>query len=113
MEINDEIVENTTLIHLKGKLDSSVAQEFYAEMISLVNSKNRHYLFEMSGVELVDSMGLGTLVRIYKRIIESDGALRLANLPPFILEIFQFTDLDSVFQICETTEEALKSLKNT
>lgn len=112
MEVVAESVGNVTLIHLKGTLDSASAQEFYSEMTSTVSTKGKRFLLEMSGVELIDSTGLGTLVRIYKRIIESDGVLMLSDMSPSIQEIFQYTNLDSVFQIFKSTEEAIKEFKN-
>ena len=80
MEIKDEIVDNITFIHLKGKLDSSAAREFYAEMITLIDARNKQYLFEMSGVELVDSHLTSDIHAVNApQQRSSDSAQRVAN----------------------------------
>ena len=61
-------------------------------------------------VEFFSSSVLGLLIRVAKKIYESDGQLKLCQINPKILEIFKITRLDRIFEIYETRQEAIQSL---
>jgi anti-sigma B factor antagonist len=52
---------------------------------------------------------LGTLITINNKIRGKDGQLRLANIDQQIYEVFVITKLNKLFQIYDTTEQALAS----
>jgi len=54
--------------------------------------------------------GLGVLVSLSKKIREAEGELRLSSLNMDLQTLFELTKLDTLFQICDTLEEALASL---
>lgn len=56
-------------------------------------------ILNFTNVEFMSSAVLGLLIRIHKRVIERGGQLRLRNLDPSIMKIFEITQLTKVFDI--------------
>ncbi len=66
-------------------------------------------LISFANVDHLSSAALGALITINNKIKAKDGRLRLANINDQILEVFQITRLDRLFQIHETTDIAIES----
>ena len=103
-----EKVRDVNVIHLKGNLTFTTAQEFFSQMASLMEQGEKNFLLETSSLKSIDSIGLGTIVRLSKRIKEAKGKLKFSNLNPKVMQLFELTKLDAIFEIHETQEEALK-----
>lgn len=67
-------------------------------------------VIDFSNVKFLSSAVLGLLIRISKKIYESDGQLRLCCIERNISKIFKITRLDKVFDIFEDQPEAIDSL---
>jgi len=63
----------------------------------------------LDGLSSVNSQGLSVLINAQKRAKEKDGDLRLSSLRPSIRELFELTRLQTVFQIFDTDDDAIKS----
>jgi len=66
-------------------------------------------VISFANVEHLSSAALGTLITINNRIRGRSGQLRLSHIDPQIYEVFAITRLNKLFQIHETTDEAVKS----
>jgi len=67
-------------------------------------------VIDFSNVKFLSSAVLGLLIRISKKIYESNGQLRLCCIERNISKIFKITRLDKVFDIFEDQSEAIDSL---
>ena len=56
----------------------------------------------------MSSSALGMLITLHKRVRERGGALRLCNIRPSILEVFEITRLNEVFGILSSREDAVR-----
>lgn len=108
MEVTHETVDDVNVIHMKGKLTINNAQGFFSQTESLLNSGEKKLLLNMSDLNFIDSTGLGTIIRLSKRINEDHCRLRLSNLQPKIMKIVELTRLDNILSIYNNQEEALK-----
>ena len=61
-------------------------------------------------VEFLSSAVLGLLIRVSKKIYESNGQLKLCNINDKIFQIFKITRLDRIFDIFKTREAAVNDL---
>ena len=66
-------------------------------------------LINFEDVDHLSSAALGTLISVNNRIREKGGQLRLANIDPQIYEVFAITKLNKLFEIHETTGDAIAS----
>jgi anti-sigma B factor antagonist len=57
----------------------------------------------------MDSMGLGVIVAITKRIREHEGSLRIASVSGRLLKIFDLSGMRESYEIYPSTAEAAQS----
>lgn len=96
---NEKILEESDIQQLQSSIMSVVEQ---AEHINMI--------LDFSHVGFLSSAVLGLLIRVSKKIYESDGQLKLCNIAPKIFEIFKITRLTKIFDIYENLDQALDSL---
>ena len=75
----------------------------------LLAQGERHFLFDLSGVEYVDSAGIGFLVSCLTTLGQAGAELRLAAPPERVRYVLRITRLHTVFTVCDTREQALAS----
>lgn len=68
-------------------------------MIKLVDEGHRHFVLDLSFVSFLDSMGLGVVVAVTKRIRERDGSLRIASASGRIVRVFDISGLREAYEI--------------
>ncbi len=73
--------------------------QFRNEINTLVESGKVDFIFDFSQCVFIDSTGLGTLVSVYKKCVENNGSVVLADLNPEVSKLFELTRLDKVFDI--------------
>ena len=66
-------------------------------------------LLDFVNVDHLSSAALGMLINANNKIKQKNGALRLTNIKPQILEVFVITKLNKLFRILPTRDEALAS----
>jgi anti-sigma B factor antagonist len=70
-------------------------------------------IIDFGYVKFLTSSVLGLLIRISKKVYETDGKLRLCSINPKILEIFKITRLDKIFEIYPDVDEAMVGLRRS
>jgi anti-sigma B factor antagonist len=89
-------------------LDEAVIGELGAELFALVEIDNRKaILLDFEGVEFLSSAALGKLITFDRKVKTSQGRLKMCGLTPSILEVFQVTKLNKVFDIRPDAADAL------
>jgi anti-sigma B factor antagonist len=113
MEIDRSDSEGVTVIEVRGVINfGESARQFSSFLQSLLDSGVPAVLVDMSGIDNVDSTGLGELVGYLQRF-EKEGR-RLALLRPHrrILSLLRLTRLDEIFPVYENRSEAIAELSN-
>jgi anti-sigma B factor antagonist len=88
----------TALVICKGRLVSGVNTVFYGKMCQLIPDHKR-IILDLTDLTRVDSMGLGTLVRLSVSCKSAGCSLELVNLGKQIRQLLGMTNLMSVFSI--------------
>ena len=105
-------VGGTTVLAVGGDVDLHTAPQLRDRIRTLVDEGTRRLVVDMTGVEFLDSTGLGTLLGSRKQLVALDGRLALAVLSDHVLKVFEITSLDQVFDIHATVDEALRGIEN-
>lgn len=80
------------------------------ELSHIVESKNGiKILLNFSSVEHLSSAALGMLLTLNKKVSEAEGKLRLSDISPQIYEVFKITQLNNLFEIHDTADQAISS----
>lgn len=89
------------LVHCHGRLVWGVCDVLYDRVHELIPGSTLIVL-DLTDLAFVDSMGLGTLVRLYVSARNAGSCLELINLGKQIRELLGITNLISVFgDMCE------------
>lgn len=108
MDITTKISGNVAIINLQGRLDFNSANQLKDASREFFSRDNCKLVLNMDKVDFINSSGLGALVSILKEVRHHKGALKISNLADYIREIFDITQLSSIFDICEDETHALK-----
>jgi anti-sigma B factor antagonist len=103
-------VGDVTVVKFLDKkiLDEAGILELGAELFSLVEQDNRKcVLLNFAGVEFLSSAALGKLITFDRKVKSHKGRLKLCEIRPEILEVFQITKLNKVFDIRGEEAEAV------
>jgi anti-sigma B factor antagonist len=91
----------------KKILDELVIQELGGEILGLIEQDgHRSLVLDFSDVEFLSSAALGKLITLDRKMKAQQGRLSLCSIRPEILEVFQITKLNKVFDIRKDVTEA-------
>ncbi|MCP4710736.1 MAG: STAS domain-containing protein [Planctomycetes bacterium] len=95
-----------------SKFDESAVDEISRQLFDIVQAHTPiDFLLSFSNVSYLNSSMLGILIRLKKRIKESQGRLKLCSLKPKIYEMFLFTEVYKLFEICDDQKTALNQFR--
>jgi anti-sigma B factor antagonist len=97
------------VVTVAGEIDIATYGYLRAELLTAVDAGPGTVVVDMSGVEWIDSTGLGTLVGALKRAREKHGTVMVAGAPGRIAKHFQVTGLSKVFGMHPDVDAALAS----
>jgi anti-sigma B factor antagonist len=91
-------------------LDEANIQRIGEEIGRVIDAQPQpRILISFQNVDHLSSAALGTLITINNKVRSKDGQLRLADIDPQIYEVFVITKLHRLFQIHDTTDQAMAS----
>jgi len=90
-------------IKIETPKDFSVkeADRFRKHMVGLIESGSFDFIIDFQQCQFLDSTGLGVLIGIYRKCMESNGSLILTRMNADVLKVFKLTRLDRIFEIRE------------
>ena len=83
-----------TLVRLEGSLDVLSARTARPELDGVVNDQRSPVTIDMSALRLIDSVGVGAVVSLYKRVRAQGRRVSLQGLNGQPLAIFRLLRLD-------------------
>jgi anti-sigma B factor antagonist len=98
---------DVTIFSLTGNLDALTAPSLKKEIEALLAARRINVVFDLQGLELIDSSGVGAIVSLFKRVRTLQGDVKIARLAGQPAEIFKLLRLDRAFEIFETIDEAV------
>ncbi|HMO14035.1 MAG TPA: STAS domain-containing protein [Pirellulaceae bacterium] len=93
-------------------MDPQRVQKLGEELLTLPKIKPGRILINMSNVKFLSSAAINKLLILEKRLSKQGGRIKFSNLRPEVQEVFNITNLNSVFDICEAEEDAIEELRS-
>jgi anti-anti-sigma factor len=107
VEQKNEII--TILLHPK-RVTAEIAREFKDSLFHIIDEENKkNIVIDLSEVEFMDSFFLGAIVSGLKKCRNLNGDIYLAQMSQSLRPLFELMNLEEVFKIFPTKEEALQS----
>ena len=86
--------KNTLTVKLRGELDHSVAAGVRAELDELILDPGvRRLVFDLNGLEFMDSSGIGLIIGRYKLMARRGGSVAVRSPGSRVDRIFQMSGL--------------------
>ncbi len=92
---------NSCVVSVKGEIDIYSAPGFKESLSQSINDAKQDIILECSDLTYIDSMGLGILVGVLKRVRENGHNMIIRNPRNTVRKLFKITGLDKVFIIEE------------
>jgi anti-anti-sigma factor len=91
--------EKKKIIKPSQDIVASMAKEFKLELRKHINKSPKELIIDMTGVKIIDSIGLGVIISAYNSLKEIGGKLFISNVSDDILDLFRLMRLDNLFEI--------------
>jgi anti-sigma B factor antagonist len=88
------------------------ARQFQLEVRPFFRSDRPQVVFDMAAVRQLDAAGVDMLLQCMAEASRRDGDLKLASLSPHAAVVLELTRTDRLFEIYETTTDAVKSFSS-
>ena len=109
MKLNQTRHGAVTLLKPEGPLVENDAAEFdKAARVTLTTTLGR-FVVDMTAVPFVDSKGLEALLGLTESLEESGRVLKLCNVNKTVRQVFELTEIDSLFDHFDDTNSAVRS----
>lgn len=104
-------VDGVTIIRLRVReLDETKLQRLTQELGKVVEEPaGQRLVIDLGAVAFLTSTGIGAMIALNKKIQTAGGALKLCSLNPDIRSLFTITQVDRLFDIQGSADEAVKS----
>ena len=98
------------VLSLAGEVDIATKESLREAAERLVADGAKKLLVELSGVEYMDSAGLGVLKGLRGQLLESGGVVAIVGAQAFVAKLFERAGLDQVFPMYADMAAALQEV---
>ncbi len=110
MQFTIESRDNIVIFSLKNTtVESKVASEFKAKLLILAQPDIDALIIDLTGVQAIDSSGLGALLLAHRQLKEHSIPVLLIGVQEFVMSLMNMTRIDELFEFYDTLEEALET----
>lgn len=93
--------EGWTILAATGQLDVATAPGFRQDLLEAQYGGGVRVALDLTGVEFLDSFGLGVIVGAMKRARAHDGGLVVVCPPGRIRHVFEITGVDRILRVVD------------
>lgn len=98
------------VVELQGRIEGGpFAEEFKSTLHKLLQQDKKNIVVDMSGINFINSNGIGILVSGFTTVKNGGGELKLVNSSNKVSGVLAVTKLNQIFQNFDNLEDALKS----
>jgi anti-sigma B factor antagonist len=98
-----------SLLDVSGRLTSFETGALRDSISRLLKEGRKNIVLNLSGLQYLDSSGIGELARIYVSVVKRSGEMKVIGLSSKIEEVLKITQLYQVFPEFPSEEAALES----
>jgi len=108
----ENLSDRIAVVILTGSMNLGSALKLVdAQMQQALATEVAGLVLDLSGVDYVDSAGLGVLVHTYGLMNQHGGTLRLCGVQPRVRSLLQMTKTDLFLAIDETRDDSVAVLR--
>jgi anti-sigma B factor antagonist len=107
----EDLDDGIRRVNLVGRMDVEGCQQVDLKFTSVTASRRAFVVVDLSLVDFLSSLGLGTLVRSAKAQMSRQGKLVLLSPQPQVARVLQITQVDQILQVFDDFEEARRAVQ--
>ena len=100
---------NCAVLAVTGEVDVATAPQLRQEAVRLAASGHTNLVIDLSGVDFLDSTGLGVIVGVLKRVRTHGGELAVAGAENHVRKVFEITRISDIVPMYATADDACAS----
>lgn len=99
MEVIINQQEAKALVTVKGRIDTSNAEQFQQDLTPLMENGRIDIDIDCADLEYTSSQGLRSFLLLQKNVNAKGGKLVLRNMRPMVKEVFDITGFSNIITI--------------
>ena len=107
----EDFEDGVRRIKLAGRMDVEGSREIDLKFTSLTASRQAFVIVDLSLVDFLSSLGLGTLVRSAKAQMSRHGRVVLLSPQPHVAKVLEMTQVDQILPVVYDLEEACRAVR--
>ncbi len=112
MKVKFDKKSDVLVVSISGELDHHTAAPLREAIDSkIMETSVRKLLIDLSGMELMDSSGIGVIMGRYRLMDSLGGAVCVSGASPSIGRIIELSGLTKLICLCKNVEEGISLLK--
>ncbi|MBI4125887.1 MAG: STAS domain-containing protein [Deltaproteobacteria bacterium] len=113
MNVKIEAQGNVSVVQCSGSLDADSVVAFKKVTLDLINSGATKLVIDCAKLTFVDSMGLGAMISLLRRVRSREGDLKVSGLTDDVKTIFEITRLHRLFEVFPDAATACRQFEKS
>lgn len=102
-----QLESGVTVVTISGRMAmGGETERLDATVKGLLQQERKNFVFDITGLDYVDSSGIGMLVSCLTNVKKAGGELKIAGANPRIRRIFAMTGVESMMPMFESVAAA-------
>jgi len=111
LKMETDVAEDVVILYCAGRLVFGDETAAFRERVKHILLGTRQIVINLSGIEYIDSGGLGTLVGMLASTRNRHGEIKLVRPTQRVADLLQRTRLNTVFKSYESDEAAVMAFR--
>ena len=104
--------EDVMIVHCQGRIVYRDEAAALSRLVGQIIANRGKVLLDLSGVSFIDGAGMGELMLLHTWAQSRNAELKCASPGPFVRELFDLTNLNSVLEIHTDLDDALAAFQS-
>lgn len=104
--------DDVAVVFLSGSIDALSLSDLDIGFNRTIQTGKKKILLNMKGLTFLNSRAIGALISFNKWVKKVGGNLKIAEIPPNILQVFKMVRLDALIPMYPLSKEALESFNS-
>jgi anti-sigma B factor antagonist len=109
LSLQNQRIGDVAVIRCQGRIVVGAEISSLQLELETLTRVTKKVVLQLEEVRYIDSGGLGALVRLFGVLQNAGGDLKLCQLPPFLLQVLQVTNLLGIFPSYASESEAIQA----
>lgn len=108
-----ELIDGIFYIQSEGYFNQELGQNVLKRCMEEMSNGQAHFLLDMQGSKMVNSIGISMLLEVIDNLRDIDGSLSFCNLAPAVSKSFQIMGIGKYAKVFDSKEEAMEALASS